>query len=377
MRIAIFFKRNIWQRRDAWFVRKTLFSLVCWFINYLTDEKTVSVSSFAIHILRKSGENLIRYKWKPTGVGIIDNLGVQFAKIVKGANQGSIQTRYRYAEAGERFIKFVAKEFKLKKLQNVQDKHVEAYARHLKNQGKADKYIKNELSGIRFCHRQVPQARFDLMDGRQANQNYGLSSTPDGRADRAWTDREVDAVRLKVIELEKPQIKRIIEASRNTGMRLDEAASLKRHEVEDALRTGILHLTNTKGGRPRDLPLTDKVKWILQKALSETTRGNYVFTPEGQKVHEFKKEVQSFIYNHRDLIQDTDRNATGHNLSPDERGGLTFHGLRHSFAREQYETRLNEKIESGVTEDLAQEKARQEVSELLGHGRDEVTFIYT
>ena len=37
---------------------------------------------------------MVKYKWKPTGIGVVDNLGVQFAKVIRGANQGSISSRH-------------------------------------------------------------------------------------------------------------------------------------------------------------------------------------------------------------------------------------------------------------------------------------------
>jgi integrase/recombinase XerD len=46
----------------------------------------------------------------------------------------------------------------------------------------------------------------------------------------------------------------------------------------------------------------------------------------------------------------------------------TFHGLRHAYAREQY----HERIDKG----MSAREARQEVAELLGHGRDDVTRVY-
>lgn len=310
----------------------------------------------------------MKYKWTSTGVGVIDNLGVQFGKIMRGANQGSIQTRWRYAEVGERFIKFIGPEFGLKKLQNIQDKHLDAYAKHLKNLGKADKYVKNELSGIRYLHRQIPQTRYELMDGTKANKLYGLGSTPDGRADRAWTDQEVKAMVNLARAVGEEKVAQIIEASRATGMRLDEAASLRRHEVEDALRTGILKLTNTKGGRPRNITLSQTAQDTLGRSIMKVPRGEYVFCPVGRRIHEFKKGVEDFIYLNRKEVQSQERLATGHNLAPGEKGALTFHGLRHAFARELYA----EKLQNGFT----REAALQKVAETLGHNRAEVSLIY-
>lgn len=310
----------------------------------------------------------MKYKWTPMGVGVVDNLGAQFGKIMRGANQGSIQTRWRYVEAGERFLKFIGPEFGLKKLQNIQDKHLEAYAKHLKNLGRADKYVKNELSGIRYLHRQIPQARYELMDGTKANKLYDLGSTPDGRADRAWTDQEVKGmVELARLEGEN-KVAQVIEAARATGMRLDEAASLRRHEVEDALRTGILKLTNTKGGRQRDVILSQTAQVALQRAIKDVPRGGCVFCPNNRKIHEFKKDIEGFIYLNRKGVQAQERLATGHNLAPGEKGALTFHGLRHTFARELYA----EKLEKGFT----REAALQKVAETLGHNRAEVSLIY-
>ncbi len=47
---------------------------------------------------------------------------------------------------------------------------------------------------------------------------------------------------------------------------------------------------------------------------------------------------------------------------------ITFHGLRHTYAHEQYE----EFNKNGKNE----KEARRMVSELLGHHRDDVTRIY-
>ena len=47
---------------------------------------------------------------------------------------------------------------------------------------------------------------------------------------------------------------------------------------------------------------------------------------------------------------------------------MTFHGLRHNYACEEYEKRLEDGLE--VLE------AQKEVSELLGHSRAEITRRY-
>lgn len=315
----------------------------------------------------------MNYNWKETGIGKIDNLGVQFAKVMRGANQGSIETRQTYAKAGRRFVVHVAPKFGLKKIQNIQDKHLESYVRELQEKGRADKYIKNELAAIRYIHNQTPQAKHELMDGKEFNKAMGLESTPDGRADRAWTEREIEAMKGKAIELNRPEVANMLEAMRATGMRLDEAATVRRDRLENALRTGQLYLTNTKGGRPRTIPLNERARELFQKVMPDVPRGAYVFTPVKyvveHKIHDFKASVEDFIYNHRDSIQDQGRSNAGHNLGHGELGALTAHGLRHTYARYEYQNLL----EAGWKKD----DAKQEIAERMGHGRAEVTTIYT
>jgi integrase len=318
----------------------------------------------------------IRYTFKKTGIGAVDNLGAQLQKVIRGAKQGSIATRYRYVDASERFIRFVAERFKLKKLQNIQEKHLQAYAEDMKQRGKSEKYIKTDLSAVRYLHRQVPMARYELLDGRMANKKYGLGSTPDGRGERAWTERELKDMKALAMEKGKPNVALALEAARATGMRLDEFSSLRRAEVEAALRTGVLHLTNTKGGLPRDVPLSPRTVTVFKAALKESSRGDYVFTLPDVKVHKFEGAVQNFLWRHRDELQDPGRKRTAHNLEPGEFGALTAHGLRHSFARDFLIKKFKEKLEEGLDRARAEEEARKVTSNVMGHERVAVTYAY-
>lgn len=309
------------------------------------------------------------YKWKETGVGVVDNLGRQFQRIMRGATQGSIETRRRYIEACERFLKFVGPHFKLQKISNLADKHLEEYVRYLKQQGKSDKYVKTELSAIRYLHRQIPNVKSELCESQVFNRKVGLGSTPDGRSDRAWTTEEM----RKMIEVAnrkgRPEVTKVVEGACLTGLRLDEIATIRRHEVEAALRTGYLMPKNTKGGRPRQIPLTEQAMKFFEEAIRGVPRGGYVFCPPGMQIHKFKQSVQKFIYDHRKAVQDENRKPTAHNLTPEDRAALSFHGTRHTFAREIF----SQLIQQG--ESFTQ--ARKKLAELLGHGRPGVTKIYT
>ena len=79
--------------------------------------------------------------------------------------------------------------------------------------------------------------------------------------------------------------------------------------------------------------------------------------PDNQETHEAIKALQAFIWLYRPSVQDKDSTRP-----------MTFHGLRHTYAAEKYQSF----IDAGVTPF----GARKAVSRLLGHGRDDVTNIY-
>lgn len=315
----------------------------------------------------------MKYTWKESGNHKVDNLGRQLAKVARNMNQNKYGTRYRYLDAGERFVKHIGETYGLQKLSNIQDKHLASYAKMLQDAGRSDKYIKTEMSALRFLHNEIPQTKYELADGKAFNKGLGLQSTPDGRADRAWTQSEYNAFLSKANELGRHDIAAVLQAVRYTGMRIDEVSTVRVEQLQNAVKLARLHLDNTKGGVPRDIPLNSAALAYLQEKCVGRQSGDYVFTPneyvEGHRVHAFEKSVMDFIYRHRDQIQDADRNARGWNLAPGERGALTIHGLRHAYARETYSELRN-------AEGLSQRAARIETAERLGHHRDNVTQIY-
>jgi integrase len=314
----------------------------------------------------------MKYKWNTTGVGPIDNLGLQLQRIARNMNENQLSTRYRYLATNGRFVKFLAEEFKVRKLANINNKHVEKYAEKLIAEGKAHKYIKNELSGIRYIHNQIPNTKHNLIDGKEFNKKMGLNFTRDGRADRAWTLNEYEKFVDYATDHGRSDIADIFKITSVTGMRLDEVSTLRKSEITEALSSGKLHLTNTKGGVPRDVPLNKTSENLFKEAIKDLKGTDYVYTParyvNSRSIHKYEKQVQKYVYNHRDKIQDKDRTTTGHNVKDDERGAITLHGLRHRYARERYAEFLGQ--------GKSNYEARKEVAKELGHGRDRVTLIY-
>lgn len=308
------------------------------------------------------------YNFSKTGIQYIDDVGRQLEKIFENSNRGSFASRRRYFKACERFVKEIVPHFKLKKLANIQDKHLEYYANLKLEEGSSSRYIKTDLAAIRYMHYVTPNTRHELMDAEEFNKYLELPATGEGRADRAWTNEEIQGMVNIAREKGKNEVADIIEFTLLSGCRLDEVSTLRRHHLENALREGYLTLSNTKGGRVRKIPVGDELETKIKELLPTVKRGDYVFVSEDMKVHIFKKQVQDFIVSNRALVQSEDRKKTGHNLTKEDKGALTFHGLRHTYARNFYRDMRNR----GYTD----KATRQVLTEVLGHGRIEVTYVY-
>ena len=108
------------------------------------------------------------------------------------------------------------------------------------------------------------------------------------------------------------------------------------------------------------------------KALGEENKQNKIFVQNNFKTT--YKEVQNFVYNNRENIQEKERikSADARIMYIENKeickANLTVHGLRHTYLQEQREYY----IKNGDSTKQADLK----VSKLAGHNRSEVTKIY-
>ena len=136
-----------------------------------------------------------------------------------------------------------------------------------------------------------------------------------------------------------PHLKPIVQTALLTGMRRGELLSLKWEQI----RSGFIYLTETKSGKPRQIPIND----LLSEVFKEVRRGNqlkspYVFCdPQGKRFNEVKRSFPSAC--RRAGIED-----------------FRFRDLRHTFA-----SRL---VMKGAS--------LKAVQELLGHADLTMTLRY-
>ena len=282
------------------------------------------------------------------------NLLAQAEKLRRHNRQGSFQTKDRYYEAFKRFLRFVAEEYRLEKLQNLSGKHMHSYFVYLKAKGLAASTIKTEASAIRFWHDQIPNAKHTL----QSNADLSLERRRFGEKDRTWSDSSYSQMLLECVGADRLDYASCMALARHLGMRIHEVLRLDAATARKALKTGILTFRG-KNGLWRSVSINEQVRIALRDSLAHTKPGQKLFVPEGEKTHTIINDLETFIREHRAKLRFQDA---------DGRAPITFHGLRHTFVKEHY-TRLRR---AGDT-DLA---ACRKLAPLLGHKRPEIVHCY-
>ena len=284
--------------------------------------------------------------------GIYNMLIDQVDKIDRHNRQCSYKTRERYKEAMKRFCTFLADEYRLFKITNIKDKHIEGYITYMKSEGKSPATIKTELSAIRFYH-DKSGAKHILKD----NSSYDLDRRSYLDVDRSWSVEEFTTLQKVCRQQGEQRVKEMTIIAKELGLRIHEVARLDHAMLNNALKTGELTIKG-KGGKIRQVPITLEIEKLFQEKMQQVNRGSKIFVSQHEKTHEVIEEVQHFLIQTRAKWQ-ADCSMVN----------KTFHGLRHTYASMEYEKLRDE----GYTE----HKARREVSKLIGHNRTEVTKIYT
>ena len=276
----------------------------------------------------------------------------QVDKLHRHNRQGSCKTRARYYEAMQRFCRFLAEAYRLERLANIAPKHIYAYVSCLQEQEKSASTIKTDLSAIRFFHDLIQQPRYEL----PGNGDLLLQRRTFGGVDRTWSAGEFERMHALAISQGREDFASVLLLGRFAGLRIHECFRIDTAIASKAIKESALTIKG-KGGLVRTVPLNDLLVQRLQQDLKRTPRGHKLYVPDNQETHEAIKALQAFIWLYRPSVQDKDSTRP-----------MTFHGLRHTYAAEKYQSF----IDAGVTPF----GARKAVSRLLGHGRDDVTNIY-
>ncbi len=279
---------------------------------------------------------------------VYKNLEVQYQKLFRHIRVGSFKTRERYGKAFKRFMVFIADKYHIQKLSNISEKHIEAYVSYMQDKGLSAATIKTELAAIRFFHDNMPYTRYEL----PTNEMLNLERRTFGGVDRTWEQNEYDMMLEAAKKNDREDYMAIFSLARFAGLRLEECFRIDTNDAQNAIENGKLYVKG-KGGQSRYVPINETIREAFAKFLKNTPRGQKLFVALDDKTHLAMKRLQCFIAYHRKEFTENQ---------------ITFHGLRHTYAHEQYE--------KFIKEGCSDFDARKNVSELLGHHRDDVTRIY-
>ena len=274
--------------------------------------------------------------------------------------------------------KILVKEFDIRKLENLKEKHVKFIIEKWKDDGRSIGTIKNVASHLRWLCEKLGKST--MMP--RSNEDLGIEKRViDYNTDKAW----IPSPDLKA---SLPETQRFhIDLMREFGMRFQEAGKFRPAENIHGDRISIIY--GTKGGRDRDL------EFKYEKGLGD--KRDMSISPSQKNVLERLKafcdknnvESLSRMYDKYTKFEDSTRNIYT-NVGITKKGVGTPHGLRHKYAQDRYTEMTGWKPPACMTDEERRgfrgsmspeqkeldRRVRLEISEELGHGRSQVTSNY-
>ena len=277
------------------------------------------------------------------------------------------------AALSQRFEQFVgwAKENGISRLEQVEKGDVLAYADSLKNGELSASTQQNYLSAVNVIMETARGDQEVRVTGREADleSRSNVSTEYKGNVERGELS-------------ERTQM--IVDLARNFGLRFEEASKFDaRSAYAEAQEKGTVTIEfGTKGGQSREVPITSEEQMkTLQNAMDFQGRDRSMIDSE-----------KSYAEHQRESYRETSN----------------FHAERHAYANERYSELMKEKLNIvikspvlsdkpegqswanyvaekaneqgvGITPEMAREfdrEARLELSEELGHHREDVVSAY-
>ena len=286
--------------------------------------------------------------------GIYKALLAQLDKTARHNRQGSFKTKKRYYDAMKRFCRFLADNFHLQKLANVNGKHLAAYVIYMQEQGMSASTIKTDLAAIRFFHDKMERTKYHLPSNDDLS--VDLERRRFGGVDRTWSMDEYSRFRAACLADGRNDYAAIACITWYAGLRIHECFRIDTAIAEQALRENAITIKG-KGGKVRTVPICGNIRLELEKFLAVTPRGHKLFVPDDVQTHNAIGQLQQYIYKVRPTVQDAGSTRP-----------MTHHGLRHTYAARTWQ----ELVDCGVSRLIASLL----VSQLLGHERPDVTTTY-
>lgn len=242
--------------------------------------------------------------------GIFLTLVAQLDKLARHNRQGSFRTKERYYEACKRFCAYLAAEYHLQKLENINGKHLVSYVLYLQDTGKSASTVKADLAAIRFFHDKMSRLKYTLPTNSELGVELELRRF--GQFDRTWNGPEFNRLLGKAMAENRDDFILALYLGRYAGLRIHECFRIDTAAVERALRENALTVKG-KGGKVRIVPIEDeRILMMLRKLLARTERGHKLLVPDDVPTDRVINALELFIYRYRNEVSDegSDRRLT-------------------------------------------------------------------
>lgn len=244
----------------------------------------------------------------------------------------------RYNSGNRRFIQHAVGNG-ARRLKDIKPEHVISYVSLLERKGRSCAYIQAELSGIRKL---LPDAGPKVPRPRMSGEEKAETAR--------WSSEQFFTAIDDVMHIDPTDIQwAAMNLGWFEGLRLQEAVSVATADPRDLqrmLRGGFISVLG-KGGKYREIPIFGAARLTINHLV---------------QMHHAYRQVD-LVATARDLERTINDRREGWGAD-----GKTFHGLRYSFARHQFE--------EGLKLGLGTYGSAVRVSNMLGHDDIRVTMTY-
>ena len=256
----------------------------------------------------------------------------------------SYKTADQYRDIAKGLMNYVKQEFHIKDIEKLQSQHIQAYLESkiadgikystFQKYAAAIEKLEVALNQYAQSHNTGNQYSFDIQDVRQQ-----ASET----LEKTQTTRAYENPKALIENIQNGDYKIIAQAQHEGGFRISELNHISEKNFKD---NNTFRVISGKGGKDREVPLSKETYNALKSLLDKADKsdGKYKFN-----MNDYRNTL-------KEAAQASNQDYTG------------SHGLRWNFAQEKF----MDLQAHGRT----YEQALQEVSNLLGHERPDITEHY-
>lgn len=287
------------------------------------------------------------------------HLAMSVLNLIKHNKEGSFATHKNRQERLIQAMNELANlNYQIKDVRQLRSKHVTALVEYWKSKGLSAGTIKNRMSDLRWLAAKINKQNIV----ERSNSSYGIEN-------RKYVDNYSNKSKtLSIGDLERLNnefLKLSLKLQAEFGLRREESMKFqpKFADRETKIR---LKASWCKGGREREIPITKQSQRDLLNEIHEFCRrnGTKSLIPADKK---YVQQLKAYEY------------------AMEKEGFLKNHGYRHAYAQQRYfelTGRLSPK-QGGKTSRMLSESekqldlaARLQISQELGHNREEITAVY-